>query len=109
VREKKMATSIERSSLILSANRALWGEVSPAVRAVFVREDGNNVQIQFIMDGPISDEDYFSISRVGSQLAADFPMHQVKESGVRLDLPNPVPRSEGWYLVFMRRDEQAPD
>ena len=53
-----MATSIDRSSLILAANRALWGEISAAVRAVFVRETDNEVHIQFIFDGAISDADY---------------------------------------------------
>ena len=99
-----MAAPIDRGSLILSANRALWGEISSAVRAVFVREDGNDVHIQFIMDGPISDEDYSSISIVGTEMAAEFPMHRVKESGVRLDVPMPVPRTEGWHTVFLRRE-----
>ena len=100
----KLATPIDRGSLILSANRALWGEISSAVRAVFIREDGNDVHIQFIVDGPISDEDYSSISIVGTEIAADFPMHGIKESGVRLDAPTPVPRTEGWHLVFLRRE-----
>jgi len=100
-----MTTAIERSLLLLAANnRALWGEVSSAVRAVFVKEDGNEVHIQFIMDGPISDADFASISRVGSELAADFPMHEVRESSVRQDTPMAVSRADGWHLIFMKRE-----
>ncbi len=99
-----MESSISQASLILSASRALWGEVSSAVRAVFIREEGNEVQLTFIMDGPISDEDYESISCAGSELSADFPMHQIKELGIRLDAPEPIPHTEGAHMVFKRRE-----
>lgn len=99
-----MTTSIDRASLVLSANRALWGEISAAVRAVYIREIDNEVQLRFIMDGPISEEDKESISCVGAEVIASFPEHRISESAVRLDPPAPIHVPEGWHLVFLRRE-----
>ena len=101
---KDMAEPITRASIVLAANRALWGEVSSSVRKVFTKADYHHVYIHFVMDGSISDDDQESIRCVASELVADFPEHGVKESSVRLDAPTRVPDLEGWYLVFARRE-----
>ena len=99
-----MATPADRVSLVMSANRALLDEISSAVRAVFVRSDDTDIHVRFVFDGPISDEDRESLSCVGTEMVADFPDHGVCEDGVQVDMPNPVPRQEGWILVFRRKE-----
>lgn len=99
-----MATAVERQTLILAANRALWGEVSASVRAVYASITNDIISINFFFDGNISHKDYESVSRVGSELAADFPEYRIQERSLRLDAPNPIPPLEGWDLVFLRRE-----
>jgi hypothetical protein len=99
-----MDAHADRLSLVMSANRALLGEVSCGVRAVLIKADANAIYLRAIFDGAISEDDRGSISVVGSEVAADFDAFQVFDDCVRIDKPGAVPVEPDWNLVFLRKE-----
>lgn len=84
-------------------DRALLGEISSAVRAVFCKEESSRIFLRFVFDGEISDDDRDSASCVGAEVIADFPApYMIKESIQRLDAPAPVTTPPGWLLAYQR-------
>ncbi|WP_420128685.1 hypothetical protein [Longimicrobium sp.] len=93
-----------RATLLLSAQRALLGEVSSALRGVSLRLRGDTLEIAFYFDGPVSEEDRLSASCVGAQVVADFPrLRSVDERIERVDAPAPLPPDPVW--AYRRREE----
>jgi hypothetical protein len=99
-----MDAHADRMSLVMSANRALLGEVSGGVRAVLIKADASAIYLKAIFDGAISEDDRGSISVAGSEVAADFDAFQVFDDCVRIDRPEAVPVDENWDLVFLRKE-----
>lgn len=99
-------TEPSRSALLASVNRALWGEVSAAVRAVFYKVENDCILIRFVVDGLITDSDRESVSCVGGEVVSDFPDLQVEEFIDRLDAPARVVVEPGWEAAFIRKESQ---
>ncbi|NKX90266.1 hypothetical protein [Nocardia coubleae] len=97
-------TGPSRGQLLLSVNRALWGEVSAAVRAVLCKAEEGVISISFVVEGPITDDDRDLISCVAAEVVADFSDHCVDERIERVDPPTRVAVLPGWHIVFHRRE-----
>jgi len=96
---------VERASLILSVNRALWGEVGPNLRAVTAGSDGKTIRLRFFIDGEPSERDRESAGRVGAEVIADFPTCDlVEEEVVRINAPERIPWDDQWLTIFERRE-----
>ncbi|KAF0845869.1 hypothetical protein [Nocardia caishijiensis] len=93
-----------RGDLVLSVGRALWHEVSAALRAVFCTAEDGVISIRFVVEGPITDDDRDSTTCVAAEVVADFPDHQVDERIEQVDPPTRVTVPPGWHLVFHRRE-----
>jgi hypothetical protein len=95
-----------RAALLLSLQRALLGEVPPALRVVSPRLVGEGLEIRFYLNGPVSEEDRESASCVASEVAADFPLlSRVEERVERVDAPAPLPPET--LLAYRRRESSA--
>ena len=94
---------LERSSVIPSLSRALLGEVTPSLRAVQFGLPDRTMDILCIFNGDLSRDDSGSISRVATDVMADFPDAPVQEHCLRIDLPGLVPYPPGRYTVFARK------
>ncbi|MDE3046173.1 MAG: hypothetical protein KGJ02_05975 [Verrucomicrobiota bacterium] len=90
-------------SAILSMNRALWGEVAPALRAAKVSWDEETVHLYFYYDGEISEEDHESAECVATEFIAEYPEYKLEVHILRLDYPNSIP--EEGKLVYYRREQ----
>jgi hypothetical protein len=99
--EKK--SSLDRVEAIVSLNRALWGEVSPALRAAKIKCDEKSIHLFFYYDGEISEEDNESAECVATEVIADYPKHKLEVDILRWDFPKPIPQNEG-DLVYRRRE-----
>ncbi len=97
---------IDRVGAILSMNRALWLEVSPALRAAKIHWDDQEIHLSFYYDGEISDDDCDSAQCVGTEVISDYPDYQLKEDILRWDYPKPIPQGEG-EIVYLRREKAA--
>lgn len=88
----------------MSIVRALWGEITPDVRAVLGRIDGEKaLTIEFYVDGEV--EGFAEIaSCVESEVIADFPIgFEISHKVIRLDVPAPIPIADG-ILVYLRKE-----
>jgi hypothetical protein len=99
-----MGTQTDRVSLVMSANRALLGEVSCSMRSVLIKSDAKAIYVKAMFDGPVSDDDRESISLVGTHVAADFDGFRVFDDCVRIDRPEAIPPDISWTLVFLRKE-----
>lgn len=76
-----------RRQLLLTAQVALLGELSAAVRAVTLGWDHETIKLRAVLDGPVSEDDQESIECVGTEIVASFPKHAVQVETIRLDAP----------------------
>ncbi len=61
-----------RQCVLLSVQRALLGEVPPALRGVTLGWDDSLIYLRCYFDGPISEEDHESMELVATEVMADF-------------------------------------
>ena len=95
--------SVDRTLVLLSLQRALLGEVFPALRAVTVEWSDRVVKFWAYVDGPIADEDLESLSVISAEVAADFWSGvDIDYEVVRLDSPQPIEDSR--TRVFRRKE-----
>lgn len=97
---------INRVSAILSLNKALWGEVSPSLRAARILWNEEKVRVYFFYDGEISENDWESAECVATEVIADFPEHKLEVDILRWDYPRKIP-NEG-ELVYCRKEGLPP-
>ena len=92
-----------RARALLSIQRALLGEVFPALRAVTVDWGLNHVKFTAYVDGDVRQEDDDALSCVSAEVAADFEAGiDVAYEVVRRDAPAPID-ADGAY-AFLRRE-----
>lgn len=65
------ANVVDRTFVLLSLQRALLGEVFPALRAVTVEWSPSAVKFFAYVDGRVTEEDAESVSCVATSVAAD--------------------------------------
>ncbi len=99
-----MTAIVRRAEVLLSIQRALLGEVTPAMRAVTVQFDEGSVRILFYFDGDFSDVDREAASRVETEVMADMSdPSSVSSACRRIDPPSRIEDAGTW--VFARNEE----
>lgn len=99
-----METSL-RVKVAMSLMRALWGEITPAVRAVLARSRGEKAfLIEFYIDGDVPTQFAEAASCVEGEVMGDFSgefdiSHQV----IQLNAPAKIPVGDG-ILVYFRKE-----
>jgi len=101
---------LEISSVLLSTQKALFGVVTPHLRAVVVDyiSEGNIIYIRFYYDGEVSEEliDLWdcAITEIISDFGADY---QFDEAIERVDFPQRIPfrgASRSGYYAYLRKE-----
>ncbi|MDN3506836.1 MAG: hypothetical protein P0S96_06370 [Simkaniaceae bacterium] len=87
--------------------RALWGEVSSALRCASIKEELGKIKLFFYYDGKISEEDHESAECVATEVIAGFPDHQLETHVERLDSSQQLPLDEIGQLVYLRRENKC--
>ncbi len=86
-----------RRCVLLSVQRALLGEVPPALRGVTLGWDDRLIYLRCYFDGPISEEDRESMELVATEVMADFFLERnVELQVVRQDAPSRLDPLEVW-------------
>jgi hypothetical protein len=88
----------------LSAQRALWGQVPPNLRAVSVDADEQKVYFRCVFDGQPTEEEWELLSEVASEIIADFPAPYTIEEEY-LSISSPLPMTHLKYLVYLRYEQ----
>ena len=97
------ARAVERSQVLLSLQRALLGEVFPALRAITVEWSDSVVKFYAYVDGFLNEKDAESLSCVSAEVAADFwDGVEIDYEIVRLDFPGKIVDER--MRVFHRRE-----
>jgi hypothetical protein len=96
--------SLDRTALILSANRALWGEVSAQLRAVLVRQTGAAIELYCFFDGAPAADDLDSVSSIAGEIASDFPGFSVEEHVAHVDASQPLPELPDALTIYRRKE-----
>ncbi len=87
----------------LSAQRALLGEVPPALRAVLMSVNDSSIMAHCYFDGPIHPDDAESMSCAETEMAADCaPDVEVTFECIRRDAPQRIDEAGIW--IFARRE-----
>lgn len=97
---------VNRTRILLSMMVALWGEVSSALRCVYVNWNEKKIQLYFFYDGEITEEDRESAECIATEMIANFPEHELEIDISRLDFPKPFPANIG-ELIYLRREPSA--
>ena len=94
-------------NLRLSAQRALLGAISPEIRLIKLRQDGDRIVFTTIVSRSPSDDVKEALSVAATEVIADFPDCRIEERLTVSSEPLPVedPLGEGWVY---RRLEPAP-
>jgi hypothetical protein len=104
---KKMNGEVpDRPSLVLSVNRAPWGEVSSRLRSVQVEYREGSIRLYCYFDGETAEDDNESMSVAGTEVSSDFPDYVVEEHCIRVDAPERVPHEKGRHIVFERKEKE---
>ena len=78
-----------RAKAILSLNRALWGMVTPSLRAVYGRLGPKLLDVAMVFEGAITDDMCEIASEVETYVIADYPSDfTITVTPVRLDPPD---------------------
>jgi hypothetical protein len=94
-----------RIRLLLSAQRALLGAVTPNIRAVHCGMEEKFVFLQFTFDGDYSDEDRERCDIVATEVIANF-YNEMIDTRYRIILPPArIPADEDSLLVYQRFEE----
>lgn len=98
-----MTRSVKREDVLFSLQRAMLGEVFPALRAVTVEWSDRQVKFFAYVDGPLADEDAESLSCISAEIAADFWSGvDIEYEVVQVDAPNRIVDQR--TRVFHRRE-----
>ncbi len=101
----KTPETLHSSVLLLDMQEALLGKVSPSLRIVTVDSDPKKkyLELRFVYDGAISDED-FSLATVAIQEAsAPFVGYEVRSNIERIDFPKSI-SAKGRRAAYLRRE-----
>ncbi|WP_292066205.1 hypothetical protein [Brevundimonas sp. UBA7664] len=94
-----------RLNILIFAQRGLLFAVPPSLRAMTCGWSGTTVNVRFVFDGPISEDDKESARIVGTEVVAGFPSPwTLTEEIVRLDYPGDL-RSDALPLWVYARKE----
>jgi hypothetical protein len=94
-----------RVKVLLSIQRALLGEVPKDLRGVTCSYCGAKISIKCFFDGGITAADQESMETVATEIAADFPDHEVTSKSLQLDQPEPLSAHTLMDWVYWRKEE----
>lgn len=68
-----MTEKIEYSSIICSANSAMWGNITPNLRSISINlnNENKNIDIQYVFSKKPTEEELHTVSCIGTEIIAD--------------------------------------
>lgn len=93
--------SIESTQLLLSAQRALWGVVTPNLRTVSIRLIENHICLFFYYDSSPTEMEKELAEEAATEVIADFPEPYTIECNISM-IAFPQKIEPRGFLVFSR-------
>ena len=102
LKEKDLSPRIR---ILLSAQRALLGEVPPSLRMAALDWDERWIYLRCYFDGLVSEEDRESMESITTEMTADFfPELNVELQVIRLDVPSRL-EQPARAVAYLRRED----
>ena len=95
--------SADSTSLRLSAQRALLGNVPACLRSASIQKEGNKILWRCIFDAEATEDDYELASIAGAEIIADFSSPTDIEDQI-VKLPSPQKMEHLSHLIFLRHE-----
>lgn len=90
----------------LSAQRALWGQITPGLRAVSVEISDKAIRWRCIFESKLKKEEYWEeLSCAATEVVADFSDAMIEEE--YLVTPNDSEMEHLEWLVFLRHENMS--
>ena len=95
------------ATLALSLQRALLGAVTPNMRAVYGRWNGDEIIVTFVFDGDISTDDIETTGSVTTEVISDFssPEVTITENLIHTDGKVPLVHEGLGRLAYLRQEK----
>ncbi len=103
-----MKSSTSLVSIFCSVQKALLGNVTPNLRAVYVLVEDGICGIIFYYDHPLSEDEEELASLADTEFIADFPSPEYKTSCTIEVIPYPTPIPKHGYCVYERYEKKSP-
>ena len=85
-----MGEIISNSSIILSFNRALLGEITDNLRAIICDWNDSHINVRSYFEAEANDLYIDSMECIAAEVVADFPAHSIDVEYSTIDLSQPV-------------------
>lgn len=95
------------TKILLSTKRALKGEITQNMRALYVTLENFTIKLLFIYNGEITDNDQDNIGYISSLIIADFNEYKIDEKAIRIDYPKSFMLSKKYVLVYESQENIA--
>ena len=93
-----------RIRLLLGAQMALLGNISPNIRCVSLGISDDEIIMKAVFDGEISEADSESMDEVASQRISYFETEKITTYCIRIDYPDSFKGELLDFLVFQRKE-----
>lgn len=104
-----MCAAKSLSNVFCSLQRALLGNVTPNLRAVYIRLENETYGLVFFYDKKLSEDEEELTSLVDTEFIADFPSPDYKTSCTIEVLPYPIQIPKQGYCVYERYEKSIND
>lgn len=88
------------TKILSSTKRALNGETTQNMRAVYVALENDIIRLLFIYNGDITDDDLGNVGYISSLIIADFNEYLIDEKAIRIDYPNLFYMPQNYFLAY---------
>lgn len=88
------------SKILSSTQRALIGEITQNMRAIYVALENDIIKLLFIYNGDITDDDLDNIGYISSLIIADFNEYIIDEKAIRIDYPDLFIVPQNYFLAY---------
>ena len=95
-----------RRAVLLTAQVALLGEVSTAVRGITLGWTSQKILLRAVFEGEVQDDDRESMDCVATEILASFPNHEVDFECIRDDAPESLGPHFLMAWVFVRKERK---
>ena len=97
-----------REDVLLYVLRALWGVITPDIRAIRASWADGVAGVTFIYDHPVTESDWELVREVEAEVVADFPPEVPTDVTAMFVSERQLPAlpSDSWW-VYVRREANA--
>lgn len=95
--------------ITLAFQKALIGEITPNIRAIYIKLAGNTINTIFFYNNKITDEDQENMSNITTEVIANFNDYFIDEKAIRIDYPKLFSLGSEYVLIYKPKEKILPN